>query len=355
MERIKKGLGNLGVVLALAAGLAAWAVLPWYAILVIAVGLALWLALTHQGRLAIAASQMGVASLPAALGRFRRHRGRDSGCGRRAGRAARDGSGVRSDAQHNGQRRQCDRPAWRIAVRDELDHHPRPDTADRKPRRHRPRQGRPAAGVPGTVASGEHGDQGRWYGCQRAAARRRPERMGAAPAGQGDRRAQVQSRHARAGGRPGREATIRRSRGRQSGRARQQPLDGGRHFRVRRRTRLGVVGGQRNRCQHLPSYRVSVRDGKARRQGRIRAAQGRDGGRSPSQAGCRHHAALLLQAVGEPHSIPEDTGHRDRYHHGHRRGLRRAQHDVRSRSRPRARDRDDARDRASAVCRSSWP
>ena len=64
MERIKKGLGNLGVVLALAAGLAAWAVLPWYAILAIAVGLALWLALTHQGRLAIAASQMGVASLP---------------------------------------------------------------------------------------------------------------------------------------------------------------------------------------------------------------------------------------------------------------------------------------------------
>ena len=64
MERIKKALGNLGVVLALAAGLAAWAVLPWYAILVIAVGLALWLALTQQGRLAIAASQMGVASLP---------------------------------------------------------------------------------------------------------------------------------------------------------------------------------------------------------------------------------------------------------------------------------------------------
>ena len=64
MERIKKGLGNLGVVLVLAAGLAAWAVLPWYAILAIAVGLALWLALTHQGRLAIAASQMGVASLP---------------------------------------------------------------------------------------------------------------------------------------------------------------------------------------------------------------------------------------------------------------------------------------------------
>ena len=216
----------------------------------------------------------------AALGRFRGHRGRHRGCGRRAGRDARDGRGVRSDAQHHRQRRQCDRPARRIAVRDELDHHPRPDTADRRPRRHRPRQGRPAAGVAGTVASGEHGDQGRWYGCQRAVARRRPERLGAAPAGQGDRRAQVQSRHARAGGRPGREATVRRSRGRQSGRARQQPLDGGRHFRVRRLARLGVVGGQRDRCQHLPPYRVPVGDGKARRQGRIRAAQGRDGGRS---------------------------------------------------------------------------
>jgi putative ABC transport system permease protein len=64
MGRIKKGLGNLGIVVALAAGLAAWVALPWYAILTLAIALGLWLAVTHPGRLAIAASQMGVASLP---------------------------------------------------------------------------------------------------------------------------------------------------------------------------------------------------------------------------------------------------------------------------------------------------
>jgi putative ABC transport system permease protein len=64
MGRIRKGLGNLGIVVALAAGLAAWVVLPWYAILTLAIALGLWLAVTHPGRLAIAASQMGVASLP---------------------------------------------------------------------------------------------------------------------------------------------------------------------------------------------------------------------------------------------------------------------------------------------------
>jgi putative ABC transport system permease protein len=64
MNRIKKWLGNLGVVLALAAGLAAWVVLPWYAILAIAVAVGLWLVFTRYGRLALAASQIGIASLP---------------------------------------------------------------------------------------------------------------------------------------------------------------------------------------------------------------------------------------------------------------------------------------------------
>jgi putative ABC transport system permease protein len=64
MKRIGKWLGNLGVVLALAAGLAAWVVLPWYGILALAVALGLWLAFTRYGRLALAASQIGIASLP---------------------------------------------------------------------------------------------------------------------------------------------------------------------------------------------------------------------------------------------------------------------------------------------------
>jgi putative ABC transport system permease protein len=64
MKRTTKWLGNLGVVLALAAGLAAWVVLPWYAILALAVAVGLWLAFTRYGRLALAAAQIGIASLP---------------------------------------------------------------------------------------------------------------------------------------------------------------------------------------------------------------------------------------------------------------------------------------------------
>jgi putative ABC transport system permease protein len=64
MQRWKRNLGNLGVVVALAAGLAAWVMLPWYAILALAIALVAWLALTRSGRLAVAASQMGIAGLP---------------------------------------------------------------------------------------------------------------------------------------------------------------------------------------------------------------------------------------------------------------------------------------------------
>ena len=64
MNRISKWLSHLGVVLALAAGLAAWAVMPWYAVLAVALLLGLWLTLTRQGRLAVAAAQIGIATLP---------------------------------------------------------------------------------------------------------------------------------------------------------------------------------------------------------------------------------------------------------------------------------------------------
>jgi putative ABC transport system permease protein len=64
MNRIGKWLGNLGVLLLLAAGLAAWIYLPWYAILGLVAALALWLVLTRAGRLALAAAQIGIASLP---------------------------------------------------------------------------------------------------------------------------------------------------------------------------------------------------------------------------------------------------------------------------------------------------
>lgn len=64
MKRIKKWLVNLGVLLALLAGLAAWTMLPWYGVLGLVALLVLWLLLTRSGRLALEAARIGVASLP---------------------------------------------------------------------------------------------------------------------------------------------------------------------------------------------------------------------------------------------------------------------------------------------------
>jgi putative ABC transport system permease protein len=61
---MKKWLGNLGVVLALAAMLAVWIVLPWYGVLALVLALVLWLALTRSGRLAMEAAKVGISSLP---------------------------------------------------------------------------------------------------------------------------------------------------------------------------------------------------------------------------------------------------------------------------------------------------
>lgn len=64
MNRIKRFFGNLGVILLLVAGLIAWMMLPWYGVLAFAVIVALWLALTRSGRLALAATRIGIAGLP---------------------------------------------------------------------------------------------------------------------------------------------------------------------------------------------------------------------------------------------------------------------------------------------------
>ncbi|HSR65538.1 MAG TPA: ABC transporter permease, partial [Xanthomonadaceae bacterium] len=61
---MKKFFGNLGVVFALALGLAAWIALPWFAVLALALLVALWLLLTRSGRLALAAARVGIAGLP---------------------------------------------------------------------------------------------------------------------------------------------------------------------------------------------------------------------------------------------------------------------------------------------------
>lgn len=60
----KHWMGNALSILLLAVGLAVWVALPWFGVLVVAVAIALWLAVTRSGRLALAATRIGIASLP---------------------------------------------------------------------------------------------------------------------------------------------------------------------------------------------------------------------------------------------------------------------------------------------------
>ena len=64
MKRLKGFFAGLLTVLALAAGLVAWIMLPWYAVLGLVVLIALWLLLTRSGKLAMAATSIGIAGLP---------------------------------------------------------------------------------------------------------------------------------------------------------------------------------------------------------------------------------------------------------------------------------------------------
>jgi putative ABC transport system permease protein len=59
-----KWLWNALSVVLLIAGLVAWILLPWYGVAAVAVIAALWLLLTRTGRLALAATRIGIASLP---------------------------------------------------------------------------------------------------------------------------------------------------------------------------------------------------------------------------------------------------------------------------------------------------
>ncbi len=64
MNRWKTTLGNLGIVLAVAAMLTVWIMLPWYAVLGLVAVLAAWLGLTRRGRQALAVAAVGIAGLP---------------------------------------------------------------------------------------------------------------------------------------------------------------------------------------------------------------------------------------------------------------------------------------------------
>ena len=60
----KQWLGNLVSVVLLAVALVVWIMLPWQGVLAVVVAVALWLLFTRSGRLALAATRIGVASLP---------------------------------------------------------------------------------------------------------------------------------------------------------------------------------------------------------------------------------------------------------------------------------------------------
>ena len=64
MKRLKGFFAGLLTVLALVAGLVAWVMLPWFAVVGLVVLIALWLLLTRSGKLAMAATSIGIAGLP---------------------------------------------------------------------------------------------------------------------------------------------------------------------------------------------------------------------------------------------------------------------------------------------------
>ena len=57
-------IGNLVAVVCIVLGLVAWIMLPWLGVLGVVVLLGLWLAFTRTGRVALAATRIGIASLP---------------------------------------------------------------------------------------------------------------------------------------------------------------------------------------------------------------------------------------------------------------------------------------------------
>jgi putative ABC transport system permease protein len=61
---MKNFLINTGVIALLALGLGIWVALPWIGVLVVVIVIALWLLLARSGRLALAATRIGIASLP---------------------------------------------------------------------------------------------------------------------------------------------------------------------------------------------------------------------------------------------------------------------------------------------------
>jgi putative ABC transport system permease protein len=64
MNRVKTWAANFGLLLLIGLALAGWIYLPWWGALALVTAAALWLMLTRSGRLALTATQIGIASLP---------------------------------------------------------------------------------------------------------------------------------------------------------------------------------------------------------------------------------------------------------------------------------------------------
>jgi putative ABC transport system permease protein len=68
LARLRRISANFATLLLLVATLVVWGLLPWFAVVALAVFVAGWLFATRSGRLALAATQVGIAGLPQRLG-----------------------------------------------------------------------------------------------------------------------------------------------------------------------------------------------------------------------------------------------------------------------------------------------
>ena len=144
--------------LALVAGLVAWIMLPWYAVAGLAVLIALWLVLTRSGKLALAATSIGIAGLPQRWGASAVIVVGIAGVVGVLVAMLAMGEGFKATLDKTGGDDTRHRPARRFAGRNQFGDHPRPGAVDRQPAGHRQGRGRQAAGVAGTVAGGQPAD-----------------------------------------------------------------------------------------------------------------------------------------------------------------------------------------------------
>ena len=159
-----------------------WTLLPWYGVLRARRAGRLWLLLTRSGALALAATGIGIASLPQRWGASAVIVVGIAGVVGVLVAMLAMGEGFKATLKQTGSDRHRDHPARWFAGRDQLGDHARPGAADFRAGRHRQGPRRSSDRVAGALAGGEPAEQGRRHRCQRAVPRRRSGCVGAAPA-----------------------------------------------------------------------------------------------------------------------------------------------------------------------------